>query len=144
MSNRLTQSSAAPSPPKRCDHQEQSLYWIAIQQLPQEPFDECYTETTVMRYYNCNGEVVEEEDDSYSYYECRYPPCTRIEKELREFSICGRCQEARYCGISCQQRDWPTHKKYCRERRRAFPLVLNVEDSVDGVNVGASERSPVR
>ena len=45
-----------------------------------------------MRYYNCNGEVVEEEDDSYSYYECRYAPCTRIEKELREFSICGRCQ----------------------------------------------------
>ena len=25
-------------------------------------------------------------------YECRYPPCTRIERELREFSICGRCQ----------------------------------------------------
>jgi len=140
MSNRLSQSSAS----KQCDHQEQSLYWIAIQQLPQEPFDECYTETTVMRYYNCNGEVVEEEDDSYSYYECRYPPCTRIEKELREFSICGRCQEARYCGISCQQRDWPTHKKYCRERRRAFPLVLNIDDPSHSVNVGAPDRSPVR
>lgn len=145
ISNRFTQSATTPSPPKRCDHQEQSLYWIAIQQLPQEPFDECYTETTVMRYYNCNGEVVEEEDDSYSYYECRYPPCTRIEKELREFSICGRCQEARYCGISCQQRDWPTHKKYCRERRRAFPLVLNIEESGNDVDVGTPvDRSPVR
>ncbi len=46
----------------------------------------------MMRYYNCNGELVEEEDDSFYYYECRYPPCTRMEKELREFSICGRCQ----------------------------------------------------
>ena len=71
---------------------EQSLYWIAIQQLPQEPFDDHVSETTIMRYYNSNGEVIEDEDDSFSYYECRNPPCTRIEKELREFSICGRCQ----------------------------------------------------
>ena len=49
-------------------------------------------ETTVMRYYNCNGEIVEEEDDSFCYFECRHPPCTKIERELREFSICGRCQ----------------------------------------------------
>lgn len=104
---------------------EQSLYWIAIQQLPQESLEECFTETTIMRYYNSNGEVIEDEDDSFSYYECRNPPCTRIEKELREFSICGRCQEARYCGTSCQQKDWPSHKRVCREKRRAYPIVIN-------------------
>lgn len=30
------------------------------------------------------------------YYECHYPPCTNMEKRVREFSICGRCQEVRY------------------------------------------------
>jgi hypothetical protein len=34
-------------------------------------------------------------------------------------------QEARYCGTSCQQLDWPAHKKYCRERRRVLPLYLD-------------------
>lgn len=74
------------------DNREQSLYWVAIQQLPPEPLEDHHAETTVMRYYNSNGEIVEEEDDSLCYYECRHPPCTRIERELREFSICGRCQ----------------------------------------------------
>lgn len=76
------------------ENREQSLYWVAIQQLPPEPLDEQYSggETMIMRYYNSYGEIVEEEDDSLCYYECRYPPCTRIERELREFSICGRCQ----------------------------------------------------
>ncbi len=27
-------------------------------------------------------------------------------------------QEARYCGTGCQQKDWPVHKRRCRERRR--------------------------
>ncbi len=26
----------------------------------------------------------------------------------------------RYCGTQCQQKDWPSHKKFCRERRRHF------------------------
>lgn len=42
--------------------------------------------------------------------------------QLREFNICGRCQVARYCGSQCQQRDWPAHKKQCRERKRALAL----------------------
>ena len=50
------------------------------------------------------------------YYECHYPPCVRIEREPREFSICGRCQETRYCGTVCQQLDWPHHKRSCRSR----------------------------
>ena len=74
------------------DNREECLYWVAIQQLPPEPLDHEYSETTVMRYYNSFGEIVQEEDDSLCYYECRYPPCTKIERELREFSICGRCQ----------------------------------------------------
>ena len=73
-------------------NREHSLYWVAIQQLPPEPLDHEYSETTVMRYYNNYGEIVEEADDSLIFYECHYPPCTRIERELREFSICGRCQ----------------------------------------------------
>ena len=30
-------------------------------------------------------------------------------------------QETRYCGTACQQKDWPVHKKSCRERRRTIP-----------------------
>lgn len=46
----------------------------------------------------------------------------RVCPQLREFNICGRCQVARYCGSQCQQRDWPAHKKQCRERKRVLAL----------------------
>nr|ACO10903.1 Zinc finger MYND domain-containing protein 19 [Caligus rogercresseyi]ACO11562.1 Zinc finger MYND domain-containing protein 19 [Caligus rogercresseyi] len=103
------------------------LYWMAIAQLPPESLDDHLLRSpessrVLLRYYNSEGELIEEEDESLSFYECRHPPCTAIEQELREFSICGRCQEARYCGINCQQRDWPSHKRICREKRRALPI----------------------
>lgn len=47
---------------------------------------------------------------------------TPFASQLREFNICGRCQVARYCGSQCQQRDWPAHKKQCRERKRVLAL----------------------
>jgi hypothetical protein len=50
----------------------------------------------VLRFYNSNGELVDEEDEAFCYFECRYPPCTKLENELREFSICGRCQVSAY------------------------------------------------
>ncbi|XP_043217011.1 zinc finger MYND domain-containing protein 19-like [Amphibalanus amphitrite] len=90
-----------------------SIYWRAMQQLPAENVES--TSTIIRVPLDGIGDLSE---DECIYFECRNPPCTRIERELREFSICGRCQTARYCGTSCQQRDWPVHKKSCRERKR--------------------------
>lgn len=98
---------------------EQSLYWAAIQQLPPDHLvEEHFPDTTNTKCFNANGELIEEEEEPACYYECHYPPCTNLEQEPREFSICGRCQQARYCGSNCQQRDWPVHKKFCREKHR--------------------------
>ncbi|XP_022089005.1 zinc finger MYND domain-containing protein 19-like [Acanthaster planci] len=119
--NPSSNSSSADSPRvlQGAELQEHSLYWIAIQQLPTDSFEE--VPSVLHHYYNANGEIIEGEDESTTYYECHYPPCTKIESELREFSICGRCQEVRYCGTTCQQRDWSLHKKRCRERKKSKP-----------------------
>jgi len=106
-------SSAATTRAGAADSMEHSIYWRAMQQLPADVVD-CPT-TCPLTTLDGNGERAEEE---CIYYECKNPPCTRLEQEVREFSICGRCQTARYCGTGCQQRDWPAHKKFCRERKR--------------------------
>ncbi|BFZ20569.1 hypothetical protein BsWGS_23608 [Bradybaena similaris] len=103
-------------PGSQTKNTENSLYWITVTQLIGDPLEMNYPHFS--KWCDFNGDIVDPIDESYFYYECHYPPCTRMEREIREFSICGRCQEVRYCGTACQERDWPSHKRFCRESRR--------------------------
>ncbi|XP_045198077.1 zinc finger MYND domain-containing protein 19-like [Mercenaria mercenaria] len=111
---------------------DQSLYWIAVQQLHNiDPLHHHIQESIFTRLLDRDGdpvceEVAISESGCVLFYECHYPPCTNMEKHIREFSICGRCQTVRYCGVGCQQKDWPVHKQLCRERIK--PEIMEYPD----------------
>ncbi|XP_074654339.1 zinc finger MYND domain-containing protein 19-like [Tubulanus polymorphus] len=104
--------------PSHKNNREHTIYWLAIERITPNPIVEHFPETFRQKYYNANGEIVEEEDNMCMFYECHYPPCTNMETEPREFDICGRCQQVRYCGTVCQQKDWRIHIDICRDRKR--------------------------
>jgi len=56
---------------KETSNQDVSLYSLAMQQLPFDPDDE-YVERQTLRYYTNDGQLVEDDDDCHTYYECRY------------------------------------------------------------------------
>lgn len=39
--------------------------------------------------------------------------CAACQKENENSMICSRCKKVRYCGVECQKKDWPEHKRVC-------------------------------
>ena len=44
---------------------------------------------------------------------CSNPYCEKVESKAGEFSICSRCERAKYCGRKCQKAHYKFHKKFC-------------------------------
>ncbi|CAG7836024.1 unnamed protein product [Allacma fusca] len=100
---------------------ENTLYWKAITQLLSNETEEQRNSSSAScsrAYYTTEGELITRDCPSFYFFECHYPPCTAIESEPREFAMCGRCQQARYCGRECQRDDWTVHRDHCSEARR--------------------------
>eukprot|EP01136_Pigoraptor_vietnamica_P022867 Opistho-1_new@6253 len=98
-----------------------SVYVAALNQLQfQDDPDECgaggynvYPSVAL----DSNGDAFLETGDAALFYECHNMACTKMESEIREFHLCGRCRTARYCGSGCQQMDWSRHRLECVQFR---------------------------
>jgi len=45
---------------------------------------------------------------------CAYYGCQKMERYVREFHVCSKCQAARYCSTKCQRKHWKSgHKQNC-------------------------------
>ncbi len=45
--------------------------------------------------------------------------CTTCDKTSESHLRCGQCQFARYCDVSCQRKDFSTHKDWCQAAAKA-------------------------
>lgn len=115
-------------------NQHDNLYYEALKKLDLrriiEEDSNCLNRAN--RSYDANGDFVLS-TSATSIFECRHLLCSRVEAEPGQFSICGRCQEARYCGKPCQLSDWPVHLKLCREKEqpRSQPSSSHDDDDAD-------------
>ncbi len=41
----------------------------------------------------------------------KYAPACAVCKATRNLKVCTQCRDIRYCGATCQRKDWPEHKK---------------------------------
>ncbi|GIY57049.1 zinc finger MYND domain-containing protein 19 [Caerostris extrusa] len=93
------------------ENPEDSLYWAAVLEMPHEA-EPLYMQIDQIDIPHEKLYMLEEE----RYYECHYPPCSRMEQYPQEFSICGVCRVTRYCSPACQTKDWTWHKPVCNQR----------------------------
>ncbi|GFQ74504.1 zinc finger MYND domain-containing protein 19 [Trichonephila clavata] len=97
--------------PIECEENpEDSLYWAAVVEMPHE------AEPLYVKLFTPHEELTLMKDERY--FECHFPPCTKMEQRPQEFSICGLCQVTRYCSPECQTKDWTWHKPICNQRPR--------------------------
>lgn len=116
MDNRLENLSLIPDRskiPSNTKNDEDSLYWSAIVGMPHEVVP------VHVKLFSFQEET--SYLDSERFFECHYPPCTKMEQKPQEFSICSLCQVTRYCGSHCQTRDWLWHKSICSQRTQPLP-----------------------
>ncbi|KAG8180655.1 hypothetical protein JTE90_025360 [Oedothorax gibbosus] len=98
---------------------EHSLYWSAVVEMPHE------AEPLYMKLFTAHEEISLLKEERY--FECHYPPCTRIEQRPQEFHICSLCHITRYCSATCQSLDWSWHEPICLQR----PRPLNIQGHLD-------------
>lgn len=41
--------------------------------------------------------------------------CKDLETFSGQFKVCGKCKSQKYCSVSCQTKDWSSHKLFCKK-----------------------------
>lgn len=88
-----------------------------------EIFDECYFCVFCFVFFSfflvcCNHLCLVHRNRYRNAYTVNTVSCIWSYHIKRLWSMC-QFFSTRYCGTSCQERDWPSHKRFCQEHHRA-------------------------